>query len=211
MRGLLTFICIVFAAALQAQHHLGTMVLDVNGGVEAYNSSNTYSVKRVDGVQDTTIDATAGNGNASVALEIGIGKFIGIGVRGKTNVFFRSLDAVMNSRADISSTDLLGMINLHPLSFKKFDLVLGAEFGLSKLKFDANDPFQTLVTGKGGYFAIYLNPRFFIKRFGFNLRAGLPVFNYADLQRSNDAGNYIISKWKASGLGISVGLQYRFF
>lgn len=202
---------LVLNARVFGQHHLGSVVLDVNSGVESYNSTNTYQLNDLDGLRDTIVDAYTGNTNASMGLEVGIGKFIGIGVRGKVNLFTRALDAVTNARGDVSSTDLLAMINLHPLPFKKFDLVLGAEFGISKLRFNVNDIYQTMVTGKGGYFAIHINPRLYIKRFGFNLRAALPVFNYGDLQSSSDRGNFILSKWKASGLGVSVGLQYRFW
>src|SRR5690606_15922178 len=99
------------------------------------------------------------------------------------------------------------------LRLKKFDLMLGAEVGLSQLKFDVNDLAQTLVTGRGGIFGFYLNPRFYFKkRFGFNVRASLPVFNYRHLKQvTAHTDNYIITQWKGRGMGISFGLQYRFF
>jgi hypothetical protein len=211
MKRLAVWSLLVLSANLLGQHRLGSVVMDLNSGFESYNSTNTYQLNNLDGLKDTVIDSHAGNTNASLGLEVGIGKFVGIGLRAKANFFTRTLDAVTNSRGDVFSNDLIAMVNLHPLPFKKFDLVLGAEMGLSKLKFDVNDLYQTMVTGKGGYFAVHVNPRFYFRRFGFNFRAALPVFNYNDLQRSSDRGNYILSKWKASGLGVSVGVQYRFF
>ena len=201
------------ASALAAQrgHHLGSVVLDFNTGIEAFNSTNYYKLAGPDGLRDTSINADAGSANGSVGLEIGIGRFVGIGVRGKTSYFFRSLDAVMNSRPDVHSNDLLLMLNLHPLPFKRFDLVLGSELGVSKLIFDVNDLYQTMITGKGGYFAIHVSPRFYLKRFGFNLKASLPVFSYNDLRHSSDSSDYLLSRWKASGIGVSMGVQYRFF
>ncbi len=201
------------ASALAAQrgHHLGSVVVDFNTGIEAFNSTNYYRLGGADGSRDTSVNADAGNANGSIGIEIGIGRFIGIGVRGKTSYFFRSLDAVMNSRPDVHSNDLLFMLNLHPLPFKRFDLVLGSELGISNLKFDANDLYQTMITGKGGYFAIHVSPRFYLRRFGFNLRASLPVFSYNDLRHSGESRDYLLTKWKASGLGVSLGVQYRIF
>lgn len=204
---------LVSCLSLHAQrgHHLGSVVLDFNTGIEAFSSTNFYTLAGVDGKRDTTIDTDAGNANGSLGVEIGIGKFVGIGVRGRTSYFFRSLDAVMNSRPDVHANDLLFMINLHPLPFKKFDLVLGSEFGISNLKFDVNDIYQTMITGKGGYFAIHINPRLYLNRFGLNLRASLPVFNYNDLRYSGDPSGFLLTKWKASGFGVSLGVQFRVF
>jgi hypothetical protein len=197
----LLFVCGGLSA--QRGHHLGSIVLDVNTGIEAYHTTNRYTQLTTEGFRDTTVDAEAGNAHGSVGLEIGIGKFVGVGVRAKTSTFFRSLDAVMNARGDVSANDLLLMINLHPLPFKRFDLVLGSELGISKLRMDVNDIYQTMI--------IYVSPRFYLKRLGFNLRAALPVFNYDDLAQSQVTGQYLLSKWKASGLGVSLGVQYRFW
>jgi hypothetical protein len=203
-----------FSAVVPAQNsfHLGSIVLDLNTGLELYNSTNVYSLTRNGQNSDTTISDKAANSNFSFGAEVGIGRFVGLGLRGKGSSFFRTLDAVTNARADIYATDLVLQINLHPLPLKKFDLVIGGEMGVSKLKMNVDDIAQTLVTGKGGIFSVYLNPRFYMHRLGFNFRAGLPVFNYKKLEyTTRDPSNYLLSQWKANGISLSLGVQFRIF
>ncbi len=213
MRSLTIFL-IFFSTGFYAQRSFqrGTLVFDFHTGIEAYQSRNIYKSIQSGEITDTTVRTNVGNSNMSLGAEIGIGRFIGIGLRGKMNTFFRSLDAVMNARADITSADMLLMVNLHPIATKRFDLLLGTEIGLSKLKYDVNDLAQTLITGNGSYFSLYLNPRFYLKRFGFNLRTSLPLFNYGNLRQSGEqSAAYMISAWRGSGFGISLGAQFRLF
>jgi hypothetical protein len=207
---LLSTVC--FGLRAQTAFHIGSTVLDLNTGLEIYNSTTVYSLVRNGQNADSTITDKASNSNFSLGLEVGLNRFFGIGVRGKAASFFRSLDAVTNARADIFATDLALQANLHVLPLKKFDLVVGGELGFSKLKMDVNDIAQTLATGKGSAFNLYINPRFYMKRLGFNFKASMPIFNYNKLEyNSRDAANYLLSHWKGNGFGLSLGIQYKFF
>jgi hypothetical protein len=203
-----------FCAGMKAQSafHVGSTVIDLNTGVEVYNSTNVYSFVRNGQTSDTTVTDKASNSNLTLGVEVGLNRFLGIGLRGKAATFFRSLDAVTNARADIFATDLVLQVNLHALPLKKFDLLIGGELGISKLKMDVNDISQNLATGSGSALSLYVNPRYFVKRFGINVRAALPLFNYKELHyNTTDAASYLLSHWKANGFGLSVGIQYKFF
>jgi hypothetical protein len=196
----------------QTPFHIGSTVLDLNTGIEIYNSTNVYSLVRNGQSSDTTVSDKASNSNFSLGLEVGLNRFFGLGVRGKLASFFRSLDAVTNARADIFASDLALQANLHVLPLKRFDLVLGGELGFSKLKVDVNDIAHTLISGNGSALSLYVNPRFYMKRLGFNFRASMPLFNYKNLSyNTQDAGNYLLSHWKGNGFGLSLGIQYKFF
>ena len=211
--GAIFFCCFLFGGVTaQNPFRIGSTVVDLNTGLEVYNSTNVYSLVRNGVTSDTTVKDKATNSNFTLGVEVGLNRFFGIGLRGKLASFFRDLDAVTNARADIFATDLALQANLHVLPLKRFDLVFGGELGLSKLKMDVNDVAQTLATGQGSAFSLYVNPRFYMRRLGFNFRASLPIFNYKELEYSTkDPANYLLSHWKANGFGLSLGIQYKFF
>jgi len=210
MRGY--YITIIFFLTLvhgwSQSFRLGTVVLDFNTGLEGYSSTSTYTQTG----NDTVVKWFTTNSNLSFGIELGLGKRFGIGLRGKANNFARELDQVTNSRADVNTKDLTMIVNFHPINRKKFDLAIGSELGLSKLFIDVNNLSNTQIMGKGGYYAFYLNPRVYFGRLGINLKTYLPFLNYKDLL-SQDAGpgNYILTRWKGSGFGVSLGVQLRLF
>jgi hypothetical protein len=193
-------------------YHKGSIILDLNTGIEIYNFNSSYHAVSVAGLPDTSISDQIGNSSQALGLEFGIGKYVGVGLRAKTSVFFDNLDRITNSRGDMNTRDLMVMVNLHPLVVKNFDLVLGAEAGLSQLRLDMNNPAGTTLEGKGGSVAIYVNPRLYLGRFGLNLKTYLPVIRYGKLRsEDSEAGTYILSALEGSGLGLSLGIQLRLF
>jgi hypothetical protein len=205
------FLCLLVPCGAQS-FHKGAVVLDLNTGFEVYNTMNSYSIRRSDQKHDTTVKDIAGNGNFAMGVEIGIRKRFGIGLRGKTNTFFRNVDAVTHNRADIRTTDMLLILTYHPFIRNKFDMVIGADLGFSIFNSTSHDIYSTVVKGNGAFAGIYLNPRFYFKRFGVNFKTYVPYINYSALSsEQSQADRYIISKWQGSGFGISIGVQYRFF
>jgi hypothetical protein len=95
---------------------------------------------------------------------------------------------------------------------KKFDLILGTDIGFTALKISVDDVYNTVRRGNGAYASIYINPRLYFKRFGINLKTYLPYVSYANLKSNQDQlDQFMITKWKASGVGVSLGIQYRLF
>jgi hypothetical protein len=207
---LFIFTFTVYSMVFRAQSfHRGALVLDVNSGIEAVKTVQRYSTILS---SDTTVRSIAANKNASFGLEIGLSKRFGIGARGKVNSFFRDVDAVTRQRTTINSTDLLITLNFHPVVRKCFDLIIGTDLGLSSAGFTFDDLSSSLRSAKGQYFAPYLCSRIYWKRLGFHIRTTFPALNYGTFNGSNDeAGNYLLSKWRGSGIGVSVGAQLRIF
>ncbi len=206
-RFLLMFL--IFSLPLLSQNfRIGTVVLDFNTGLEGYSSTSTYTQTG----NDTIVEWFTTNSNFSLGMEVGLGKRFGVGLRGKVNSFSRELDQVTDSRADIDTKDFTMIVNFHPINRKSFDLVVGSELGLSKLFIDVNDLSNSQIMGKGGYYAFYLNPRVYFGRLGINLKTYLPFLNYKNLlSEDSDPGKYMLSRWKGSGFGVSLGVQLRLF
>lgn len=212
MKRLITFLSVLYAVAASSQSfHRGAVVLDLNTGIEAFNTTQRY--KGLTELPDTMVRSLAANHHFVLGLEVGLNKRIGIGIKGKANTFFRDLDAVTRQRAALRSTDLTMCLNLHLVSRKKFDLLAGSDIGISDLDLRFNDLDDMTLSSVGFYLAPYLNPRVYLGRFGFNLRASLPFVNYAAFKQSGEtkAGSYILSAWKGSGFSASLGVQVHLF
>jgi hypothetical protein len=209
MRSLIILIAVFFYSSSFSQNfRIGTVVLDFNTGLEGYSSTSTYTQTG----SDTVVEWFTTNANLSLGLEVGLSKRFGIGLRGKLNSFSRELDQVTDSRADIDTKDFTMVVNFHPVNRKNVDLIIGSEFGLSKLFIDVNDLSNSQIIGKGGYYAFYLNPRVYFGRLGINLKTYLPFLNYKNLLSDDgDPGKYMLSRWKGSGFGVSLGVQLRLF
>jgi hypothetical protein len=204
---LISLFILSFLAVRSQSFQRGTVVFDLNSGFEFYNTTLDYK-------NDTTVKSQAGNVGLSIGAEVGLSKRVGIGLRGKANTFASDVDKVSKEEVNIKSTDLLFMFQLHPIVRKKFDLVLGADAGFSGLDFEFVD-FNNLVSkGSGGYFSLYVNPRIYLGRFGVNLKVYTPFVTYQYFKTTSDlpaAENYILSKWRGNGIGVSVGIQVRLF
>jgi len=139
-------------------------------------------------------------------------KHIGVGARIKLNTYIT--DTTGGAKPNVKSNDFMVFVNYHPLKMlPKFDLVLGGELGYSSLNYVTNNKEGVILTGTGLFGSVYVNPRLYIKRFGFNLKLYLPFVNYNNLTTNNpDINNYYtITRWKGDpSWGASIGIQYRF-
>lgn len=192
--------------------HRGAMVIDLNTGIEFYNTSLNYRLQGTAFNSDTTVNGRAANSNLALGVEVGLGKHFGLGIRGKANQFFEDVDAVTNKNTSITSTDLMLTVNIHPVVRKKFDLILGSDIGVSGFNFTMEDLENTIVSGNGSFVTVYLNPRLYLGRFGFNLKTYVPFVNYRNLESNkSDIDEFIVEKWKGSGFGVTLGVQVRLF
>ncbi len=203
----------IFCSAFTYSQSFGTGVLvaDLNTGIEVYSSEMVYDRPGSD-MTDTVVSRLMASAGYNVGAEIGLHKRLGLGLRGRSVAFLKALDEVTNERPDINTSDLLLMVNFHPLVRKKIDLVLGAEMGISRLRVDLNDFENAELRSNGTFLGFYINPRIYYKRVGFNLKTYFPVINYRNMVFSRETpGEFMLSSWKASGFGISAGVQLRLF
>lgn len=204
------FLCMVNGMAQSFKR--GSVIIELGSGLEFYQTKKTYD--GVSGFNDTTSAGQAAGGNLNACLEIGISKRVGIGVRGKMNSFFSDIDAVLAEKTQIRTAELLVSLNLHPIRRKRFDLLLGAEGGFSSVNVTFQNLGDMLTSGKGPAGSIYLEPRFYKKRFGFHLRFSLPFTQYKTLSTvGNQAAfqPYNLNTWQGRGFGINAGVQLRIF
>jgi hypothetical protein len=209
---LTTAILVFLSVSLSSQSFKrGTIVFDANMGLEGLNTTQMY--EHPNALLDTIIRRDAGNINFSFGFEVGISNRIGIGLRGKANNYFDDINALTRDRTQIRSNDILLTVAWHPLKRRLLGLAVGADMGLSDIDFAFENNGNTSFSSKGQYFAFFVNPRFYIRRFGINIRASLPRVNYGRFgtEASNLGSDYSLERWKASGIGVSVGVQYRLF
>ena len=208
---LLLFLFLSGACLLTAQSfHRGGVVMDLNSGIEFYNTSLNYNINNAIKNRDTSLVSKAANVNLAFGIEVGIKKHFGIGLRGKANLFFKELDAASKNQSTVKSSDLILFLNLHPIVRKKLDLIIGTDLGWSTLNFNVYSFKNNQIQGSGAYLTAYVNPRIYFKRWGFNIKAYLPFVSYTNLNAASDnLDKYILSTWKGNGFGVSVGVQLK--
>lgn len=212
-KTLLSSFFLMLVIALKAQSfYKGALVTELNTGFENYNTVLKVKIKDPNRTRDTSYNDRAANTNFGFAVEYGLHKNFGVGIRYKANNYFTSRDSVTNRKPEVKTNDFLVELNYHPVVKKNFDLVLGANIGYSTFKYKANDSLNLVLSGGGMYISPYINPRIYFGRFGINFKLFAPFANYNKLTTNNaDFNTYIaITKWRASGFGLSFGIQYRF-
>lgn len=188
----------------------GALVVDAAGGIEIFNTTSTYTDKS-SGKSESDVDR-AGNSNFNFGAEYGLHKRFGAGIRFKTDNYFVEKDTVNNNTGTVKGMEILAQLNYHPVSTKNFDLLIGADFGYSMLRYNFNDADNTRFSGNGLYYSLYLNPRLYFGRFGINMKLGAPFLNYGDIRSNDPDFNKEFSlKMKGSpGFQLGFGIQYRF-
>jgi len=212
MKKIILLLFVFSAIKINAQSfYKGALVIDAGGGLEIFNTKAT-SVEKTSGKSETDEDK-AGNSNFILGAEYGILKNLGVGVRYKNNNYFVEKDSASGTTGSVKSNDMLVLVNYHVISKKKFDLVVGANFGYSGIKYQFNDSRNTQIKGSGLYYSFYVDPRLYFGRFGLNLNLGLPFVNYPKLtSNSTDFNNTFSSLSLKGSPGVcwSLGVQFRF-
>jgi hypothetical protein len=212
-------ILLLFSVALtlnsiaQNSFYKGALVTDVRTGIEIYNTSLKSTATNGTISKDTTTTDKAGDTHFGFAAEYGLHKYFGIGFSMNKHKFINSVDSATGVKADTRATDLNLVLNFHAISTKRFDLVLGADIGTSHFHFGTNDKVNTILTGKGMYSSLYINPRIYFGPVGINFRLFTPMFSYKNVTTNNaDFNKYnSIHQFKGSAAwGLSFGIQYRF-
>ena len=200
---LIGFLVLVSFEIKAQSFYKGAFVLDANLGLEVVNT--------IAGVQNPSTSTNiikndrAGSFQFNVGFEYAVSKRIGIGIRYQRHNFI-SNDSVQPISPVVYSNNFLAQLNLHAVTTKHFDLIIGADAGLSL--FNYNDDFY----GTGTHFSGYVNPRLYVGRFGFNLKLGLPFFKYNNLIANHGtiSNNQTFSLIGQPGFCLTVGVQYCF-
>lgn len=217
MKKTINFLFIIFiiffiSSVVNAQSFdKNLLVIHSNFGIEIYNTTYNYKTKNTNYVANTTKTDRAASKNFNLGAEYGLHKLFGVGLNFKNNNFFTSKDTTTNITPTANSFDIALVASLHAITAKKFDLLIGGEFGYSKLTYKANDPTNLILKGDGTFGTIFLSPRIYFGDFGINFKFYAPFVNYTKMKTNNEDYNYyIISKWSGSpGFGCSFGIQYK--
>lgn len=213
---ILTGLAFLFLANLSAQSfEQGTKVIELQYEFGAYKTSTH------DKVNNTTDD---NNGAASkifnASCEYGVLNWLGVGLKLQYDNYFTDPDTIHHTfpQADeivdpkISSFDVAAMGNVHLVRKDHFDLVFGANFGVSFFSYHVNDALATQANGTGSWIDLHLTPRFYFgNHFGMHLNFGYANFNYPNVKAKNSTQSSINAfSLKGSGANIGIGFQYRF-
>lgn len=206
---LLLFTCIISMQVFPQSFYKGALVFDANVGIDAYSVDYKYKLKNTNLVNEQKNGAASSNFN--LGLEYGLTNWFSLGLRGKFDNYFTKRDSTTHSTPTAKGTELALIINAHVVKTEHFDLPLGIDLGYSHLNYAQNDIGNNQIYGSGSYFNIHVNPRLYIKRFGFNLNLAVPFINYSNMTSNNSTFNqYVLANWKASGFSMGLGIQYRF-
>jgi hypothetical protein len=207
----LCFICISSLQVFSQSFYKGALVFDLNTGIDVYGLKFSYKTKNINPPKDTSTVGAAASSNFNFGLEYGLNNWFGLGIKAKFDKYIAGKDSATHSAPTIRGIELAAVANAHVLRLHHFDLPLGIDLGYSNLNYHLNDVGNNQIYGNGSYFNFHINPRFYIRRFGFNLNFAVPVITYSSLTSNNVTFNkYILADWKAAGISLGVGIQYRF-
>jgi hypothetical protein len=213
-KTILFFIAAFMCLEINAQSfYKGALVTELRTGIEVYNIYSSVSQNLGSRNRDTVYTDKAGNSYFGFGAEYGLHKMLGVGVSFNAHKFFSETDSASGKKPDTRANDFLVMLNFHPVTTKKFDLVLGSDIGYSGFKYKTFDKDNTILTGKGMYFSAYVNPRIYFGAFGINFKLSTPFMKYSNVTTNNADFNknttYNYLKLSAAW-GLSFGVQYRF-
>lgn len=214
MRKIYLLVLIVLGLGLNAQSfYKGALVTEVRTGLEIYNAFVSAHHTGGNRTIDTIYTDKAGNTYFGLGAEYGLHKYVGVGLSFNSHKYLTDKDTVTNTRPLSRANNIMAMVNIHPVTTKKFDLVVGADFGYSGFKMQSNDSLNTYVKGTGFCFSGYLNPRIYFGNFGIQFKLSTPFARYGNVTTNNESFNknnsYNWIKFSAAW-GIGFGIQYRF-
>ncbi|MCB0410730.1 MAG: hypothetical protein KDD29_10960, partial [Flavobacteriales bacterium] len=214
MRKIYILVFSIFVLGASAQSfYKGALVTEVRTGFELYNAFISTNHSGGNRVYDTVYTDKSANTYFGLGAEYGLHKYVGVGLSFNSHKYITEKDTVTNTRPNSRANNIMAMVNLHPVTTKKFDLVVGADIGYSGFKFSTNDSLDTYVKGTGFCFSGYLNPRIYFGNFGIQFKLSTPFARYGNVMTNNDNFNknnsYNWIKFSAAW-GIGFGIQYRF-
>jgi opacity protein-like surface antigen len=189
--------------------HTGTFVLGANFGIDGDIANRHYFNTSENSAQ--TLNGTAPASNFNITAEVGLLRWLGVGVIGRFDNYFPQSNGVTESSPSAGAVDLGLTANLHLLTFDRFDLLGGFDYGYSHLTYNTNNESGTSSSSNGSWGDIHATARIYItKMLGFNLNVYTPMMSYHKFRSSNETvGTYVINDWEATGYGASIGVQVK--
>jgi hypothetical protein len=211
MKRLLLISLLVFSFSLiKAQSfHTGAFVLGANFGIDGDVANRHYFNSAENNAQ--TLNGTTPASNFNITAEVGVLTWFGVGLIGRFDNYMPESNGVTQSSPTAGATDIGLTANLHLITFDKFDLFAGGDYGYSHLTYNTNNDMATTSSSSGSWGDIHATARlYFTKIVGANLTVYVPMMSYHNFTASNESvGNYVINDWKSTGYGASVGVQFK--
>jgi len=181
----------------------GSLIVSAGYGFDIY-SVKLHEINNYKGqTKDTTSGAASGNFN--LGGEIGVAKWLGLGVQLKFDSYLHNSNV---SQAGGFEGGLI--VNAHIVRHLHFDLLAGLDLGGSGITLTSNDGTNTQIYGNGSWADIHFTARIYFGKFGVNATLYFPVINYTISSNNSSFNEYIDDSWKANGEGINIGIQYHF-
>lgn len=211
---ILSIVLIMSLSAGAQSFYKGALITEVKTGIEVYNTYGDVTQKLWNGkTRDTVYTDKAADTYFGFGAEYGLHKYIGVGILYNAHKFITDKDSATGKKQDTRANDFLVVLNLHPVTTKKFDLVLGSDLGFSSFKLKTFDKDNTILTAKGMSMSAYINPRIYFGSFGINFKLSTPFLKYNNVTTNNDVFNkdntYNSLKF-SKAWNLSFGIQYRF-
>ena len=189
----------------------GSLVISLDWGFDVYTLNESYSINNKPNSTTTQTDHAASS-NFNLGAEYGLLKWLGAGLQFKLDNYFTSVDSTTGHKPSARGIEVGVLINGHIVRANHFDLLAGFNFGFSHFTYNYNDGFSDQVYGNGSWRDFHITPRFYFGKFGLNLTLYFPLVNYPSLTSnfSSALGEDIIATWKANGVGVNLGIHYRF-
>jgi hypothetical protein len=201
----------ILSQASAQSFQTGSLVVSLDWGFDISNVLQTYSLYNVPN-STTTKTGNAASTNWNLGGEIGLLKWLGVGLQFKLDNYITSKDSSTGNTPTAIGFEVGVVGNIHIIRHQHFDLLGGMDFGYSQLTYNANDGFNNQIYGSGTWLDFHAAMRIYLGRFGFNLTVYSPIINYPSLTSNNSGlglGESLLASWKGTGGGFNLGIQYR--
>ncbi len=211
MKKLLSILLIAFAFSgfSQISFEQKSKVIDINANFGVYNTVGSDSTDRANGRVHNDKGAPYG---FALGFEYGVLNWLGVGLKGQTCTYLTSQDTVTKTRPTGKANDIMLVLNAHLLRKKHFDLLTGFDLGYSGFKYSNNDVKHGVAKGGGFVWNFHVQPRlYFGKHFGMYMNISYISYAYPKLKLKDDDRSYTDRlKFKASGINVGIGFQFKF-
>jgi hypothetical protein len=226
---LATFIFI--AATLNAQtspdekaFKKGDFIINLGANLGGYATSwhREYDYQYWDGtsIQTAHAEEDADDGAVSVILplqlEYGLTNWLGVGAGFSFNKYLGK-DSTLDITPKVNSYDIDGVVNLHFIKSRHFDMPLCINVGYSIFSYKTLDSLSSMAKDNGINFTLGLNPRiYFGDHLGmhFDLKYASYIYPSVTFSNENDpdlnSENNESFSLKGKGLNFGLGFQYKF-
>jgi hypothetical protein len=166
--------------------------------------------------KDTTRNSGAVSVVIPLTLEYAVTNWLGLGLRGGYSNYLGK-DSTVSQDPKVSCIDVDGIVNLHFIKSKHFDMPLCINVGYSIFTYKAMDALESMAKDNGINFGLGLNPRiYFGEHFGMHFDLKYAAYVYPSLNFSNSTDSNINDNnqekfsLKGKGLNFGLGFQYKF-